>query len=296
MRNKVIIILATILIFGMCFTLGYVINNKTSNKASNDKVNVYSSDENNGSKNNNLSGKTNKNDDSKYSTILPNSRLGNEIIKNFNITNIYSLEFYKLLDSENLSDKVKRSLAFIDITQGNDYIYMLEYSDDSTSSYISRDNMHEAISSIFYLNENIEDGDIIYNFKYDQENKKYVIPAIGVDNGNQKIVIEVPEVIYEYSDRYEVIMDRLYIKEEMLDTNSDDTLAKMKISSYYDLDMKNLAVEIEESGMYGTLSEQRNTLKSYIDNGSINKDRLEKTKYTLIKVGSNYKISKYEKI
>ena len=278
---------------------GYIINNrkKSENIAKNSDFEKY---EHINSSQNKDEGKTNVDIKAKEAEkILPNSRIGIDILKNFQITNVYSAKFYKLLDSEGLSDKVKRSWSFINIIQGNDYLYMLNYSEDSSYTYISESDLITVSSSIFYNGKSILSGDIIYDFKFNEKDKRYEIPSIGISGGNDVITVEVPYEILEYENgKYEVYMYRIYLKQTMSDlkTETQEQFANIITSVYYDENLSNKACQIEDDGILSNLEGQRDILRSYIQSKKIDSNLLQKTKYTLLKEGTSYKISEYEKL
>lgn len=231
--------------------------------------------------------------------ILPNSRIGIDILKNFQITNVYSTRFYNLLDNEGLSSKVKRSWSFINIMQGNDYLYMLNYSDDSSYTYISESNLITVSSNIFYDGKSIASGDLIYDFKFNQKDKRYEIPSIGISGGDDVITVEVPYEILEYQNgKYEVYMYRVYLKQTMSDFKAEtqEQFANIITSVYYDENLSNKACQIDDDNILSNLEGQRNILRSYIESNKIDSTLLQKTKYTLLKEGSSYKVSEYEKL
>ena len=124
MKKKVIIVVVSLLVFCMCVVFGYIVTSRKDVKNANEAKVDTSNQENTETANNEQVSKNEEKNNNNGEKIVVNSNMGNEILKNFNISNIYSSEFYKLLDSEGLSDRVKRSWAFIEISQGNSYTYM----------------------------------------------------------------------------------------------------------------------------------------------------------------------------
>ena len=298
MKKKTVIILIVVFCFLLCFLLGYIVVNRFIIKNDNEVVQSNNNLEQDiqNSNQQNINDKNNEeNKDTKVINILPNSRIGMEILKYFEITNTYSSEFYKLLDSENLSDKVKTSMAFINIMQGKNYVYMLEFSEETADTYITKQNMQTAINDIFYNSKDTFSKDVIYDFKYDEQNSRYVIPAVGMNNKDSKIAIEVPYEILEYSDRYELSMYRVYLEQKMEEKEGEEEV-HIKNTIYYDEYVLNQACEITEDAINSDLNSQRDIIKKYIDDKKIDSLRLTKVKYTLVKDGENYKISKYEKL
>ena len=298
MKKKTVIILIVVFCFLLCFLLGYIVVNRFIIKNDNEVVQSNNNLEQDiqNSNQQNINDKNNEeNKDTKVINILPNSRIGMEILKYFEITNTYSSEFYKLLDSENLSDKVKTSMAFINIMQGKNYVYMLEFSEETADTYITKQNMQTAINDIFYNSKDTFSKDVIYDFKYDEQNSRYVIPAVGMNNKDSKIAIEVPYEILEYSDKYELSMYRVYLEQKMEEKEGEEEV-HIKNTIYYDEYVLNQACEITEDAINSDLNSQRDIIKKYIDDKKIDSLRLTKVKYTLVKDGENYKISKYEKL
>ena len=298
MKKKTVIILIVVFCFLLCFLLGYIVVNRFIIKNDNEVVqsnNNLEQDIQNSNEQNINDKNGGENENSKVINILPNSRIGMEILKYFEITNTYSSEFYKLLDSENLSDKVKTSMAFINIMQGKNYVYMLEFSEETADTYITKQNMQTAINDIFYNSKDTFSKDVIYDFKYDEQNSRYVIPAVGMNNKDSKIAIEVPYEILEYSDKYELSMYRVYLEQKMEEKEGEEEV-HIKNTIYYDEYVLNQACEITEDAINSDLNSQRDIIKKYIDDKKIDSLRLTKVKYTLVKDGENYKISKYEKL
>lgn len=305
MNNKVIIfVISGIILFGLCFGVGYIINNRKNNDKIIDNEDVISKVDNSDASQNQVEDKT-QNQEEKVEKILTSSRIGVDILKNFNITNVYSYDFYELLDQEGLSDKVKRSWSFVNIMQGSDYLYMLQYLDDSLYTYISEANLNTVIDYTFYNSKNTKSGDLIYNFKFNDEMKRYEIPSIGVANSDGVITVEVPYEILEYENgKYEVYMYRIYMKQSIEENekninenvDTEEQFANIVTSIYYDKTLNNKACEINDEKLLANLDGQREILSEYINLNKIKKESITKVKYTLVKEGSYYKISDYTKI
>lgn len=302
MSKKIVIIVMTcVILFGICFSLGYIINNK---KEGNDYKTKVEDDNSKEIIDDNTSQVVSNNktqvQENKSEKVLINSKIGLDILKNFGITNVYSSDFYKLLDKEGLSDKVKRSWCFINVMQGNDYLYMLQYSSDSSYTYISESNLKEVIKNTFYESEDVLSGNLIYDFKFNNEMKRYEIPSLGVANANGVIIVEVPYDIVEYQNgKYEVYMYRIYLKQSILENagTEEEQFASIITSIYYDDQLNNKACEIKDDDrILANLDGQREVLSQYIDSNKIEKSSILKIKYTIIKEGSYYKISDYSKI
>lgn len=297
MKKRVILIVAIVLAFVLFFLLGYTL---TGRSAKNDSKKVNENINDNSSR---VSEEINQNSTSNYKDdkgeiVRLDSKIGYEVLKNFEVTNLYSIEFYKLLDNERLSDKTKASLAFINIMQGKNYLYMQEFSDTDGSTYISKENMQTVINDIFYDSKDIFAKELIYNFKFDEQLNKYIIPSIGISGDVGKFAIEVPYEITEYSDRVELLMYRYYISQDFIESTDDAGNINLEIKNdiYYSDNMAVIAYEVKDNNMGGELSLQKETLRKYIDDEKINKDLSTKVKYTLVKDGSSYKIKSYERV
>lgn len=295
MKKKVIIVVVSLLVFCMCVVFGYIITSRKNVKNANEAKVDTSNQENTETANNEQVSKNEEKNNNNGEKIVVNSNMGNEILKNFNISNIYSSEFYKLLDSEGLSDRVKRSWAFIEISQGNSYTYMQEYSDEDANTYISSANMATVINNIFDNSVEVKDGELIYNLKFNFDTKKYEIPSIGIANSQDLIVVEVPFDILEYDNRYEAYMYRIYLVQKM-EESLDESQVNMKTIAYYDSSLLTKACEIDDEDIYSDLNTQKTVLSEQISKGKIDKNILQKVKYTLVKKGSNYKVTKYDKL
>lgn len=296
MKKRIILIVAVILAFVLFFALGYTLtskNIKKDEKKADNKNTDISSTSSNGNNDN-----INNDKEDKGQVVRLDSKIGYEVLKNFEVTNLYSKEFYKLLDNEKLSAKAKASLAFINIMQGKNYLYMQEFSDTDGSTYISKENMQAVINDIFYDSKDVFASELIYNFKFDQEKNKYVIPSIGISEDSSKFAVEVPIEILEYNDKVELTMYRYYISQEFVENTDANGNINLEIKNdvYYSDNMAVKACEIKDNNMGGELSLQKETLKKYIDDGKINKDLSIKVKYTLVKDGSSYKIKEYDRI
>lgn len=295
MKKKVIIVVVSLLVFCMCVVFGYIVTSRKDVKNANEAKVDTSNQENAETANNEQVSKNEEKNNNNGEKIVVNSNMGNEILKNFNISNIYSSEFYKLLDSEGLSDRVKRSWAFIEISQGNSYTYMQEYSAEDANTYISSANMATVINNIFDNSVQVKDGELIYNLKFNFDTKKYEIPSIGIANSQDVIVVEVPFDILEYDNRYEAYMYRIYLVQKM-ENSLDESQVNMKTIAYYDSSLLTKACEIDDEDIYSDLNTQKTVLSEQIAKGKIDKNILQKVKYTLVKKGSNYKVTKYDKL
>ena len=135
----------------------------------------------------------------------------------------------------------------------------------------------------------------ILAFKFNFDTKKYEIPSIGIANSQDLIVVEVPFDILEYDNRYEVYMYRIYLVQKM-EESLDESQVNMKTIAYYDSSLLTKACEVDDENIYSDLNTQKTVLSEQISKGKIDKNILQKVKYTLVKKGSNYKVTKYDKL
>ena len=101
--------------------------------------------------------------------------------------------------------------------------------------------------------------------------------------------------ILEYDNRYEAYMYRIYLVQKM-ENSLDESQVNMKTIAYYDSSLLTKACEIDDEDIYSDLNTQKTVLSEQIAKGKIDKNILQKVKYTLVKKGSNYKVTKYDKL
>jgi hypothetical protein len=288
MKRKFItgVIVVSIIICAVAF--GYIISNlltKDNINKTNTKQNEQSTD--NTTTQNNVTTTTTTSEN-----IVLDSKIGTEILNILRVPNIYSEKYYSILDSSGLSNDTKRFFAFMKIYMDSNYSNLLRSSENYVGSYITAKDLENVAKNLFYNTTSINHGEVFGESSYDKENQNYIIVPMGFAGGNFNYVVEVPYEMKEYTDRIEVSMYKLYITrmsdEESLDSNSENII-------YYDSARQNKGFSISDVDMYDEES-QISIIKRYIDNGSIKKDKLEKTVYEIKKDGAYYKISGYKTV
>lgn len=131
-------------------------------------------------------------------------------------------------------------------------------------------------------------GNVVGENTYDKENENYVVMPIGFAGESIDFTLEVPYEIKEYNDRVEVSFYRVYCNQY---TDTESIEGKMYTKLYYD---KNRTIEIENTDSEEMLDPetQATYITNKIDNGSIDKLKLETKVYTLKNEDGNYVIVK----
>lgn len=284
MKNKAIIIIVIIVCVLGIATLGYIItNNIINNKAeSNDIVNKDTDNQ----VVNESSTNTNNNN---YENVVLNSRVGLKILEKFNISNIYSDMLYTEIDNNGLSNNAKILFTYITIiTDSDKYSNLLRVSEEYMGNYVTKSDFESVAKSLFGNDTKLIHGDVLGEKTYDSQRENYVIMPIGFAGESIDFTLEVPYEIKEYSDKVEVSFYRIYCN-QYTDTDSID--GKMYTKLYYD---KNRTIEIETTDSEEMLDPdiQITYITNKINNGSIDKSRLETREYTLRNEDGNYIIVK----
>ena len=100
MKNKkVIIAITAIAILFFFIFLGYYISSKVILKDKDDKSNTTKIEESEEIKNDNIKNIDEKNDNEKdYENVVLTSKIGNEVLSKFSVSNIYSKILYDAID------------------------------------------------------------------------------------------------------------------------------------------------------------------------------------------------------
>ena len=285
MKRKAIIGVIIVLCVCGLACLGYIITNnivnneEPKNEIVNENTNTDNSNENN----------SNTDTKNEYQNIVLNSRVGLRILEKFKISNIYSDMLYNEIDSNGLSNKAKLLFTYITIITDTDkYSGLLRVSEDYTGNYITKADFESVAKSLFGKDTKLTHGNVVGENTYDKENENYVVMPIGFAGESIDFTLEVPYEIKEYNDRVEVSFYRVYCN-QYTDTQSIE--GKMYTKLYYD---KNRTIEIENTDSEEMLDPetQATYITNKIDNGSIDKLKLETKVYTLKNEDGNYVIVK----
>lgn len=285
MKKKAIIIVIIIMCVLGLATLGYIITNNFINDEANnnDIINNIDNIENDGK-----DYEVTDNKDS-YENIVLNSRIGLRILEKFNISNIYSDLLYDEIDNNGLSNKAKLLFTYITILTDMDAYYgILRESENYTGSYITKNDFENVAKKLFGQNLVLNHADVVGENSYDESAGNYVIMPIGFAGESINFTIEVPYEIKEYSDRVEVDFYRIYCT-QYSDTESID--GKMYTKLFYD---KERSIEIEDTDNEEMLDPetQNSYINKKIEDGMIDKSKLDKKSHTLKNEDGNYIILK----
>ena len=275
--NLLLTIVITVIIAGVIFAMVY--QKPTNNTNVNENTNTDNSNENN----------SNTDTKNEYQNIVLNSRVGLRILEKFKISNIYSDMLYNEIDSNGLSNKAKLLFTYITIIADTDkYSGLLRVSEDYTGNYITKADFESVAKSLFGKDTKLTHGNVVGENTYDKENENYVVMPIGFAGESIDFTLEVPYEIKEYNDRVEVSFYRVYCNQY---TDTESIEGKMYTKLYYD---KNRTIEIENTDSEEMLDPetQATYITNKINNGSIDKLKLETKVYTLKNEDGNYVIVK----
>ena len=196
---------------------------------------------------------------------------------------------YNEIDSNGLSNKAKLLFTYITIITDTDkYSGLLRVSEDYTGNYTTKADFESVAKSLFGKDTKLTHGNVVGENTYDKENENYVVMPIGFAGESIDFTLEVPYEIKEYNDRVEVSFYRVYCNQY---TDTESIEGKMYTKLYYD---KNRTIEIENTDSEEMLDPetQATYITNKINNGSIDKLKLETKVYTLKNEDGNYVIVK----
>lgn len=283
-KKKVTITIVVILSVIACIAFGFILVNvidksEESSKSTEDLTNnVEQSDEEN------KQGKTN------YTNVTVDSKIGLEIVEKISITNMYSEEFFKELNTKGFSPIAKTMYTFLKISNNEDYKGYFRISEDYIGEYITKDDLVKVAKDMIEDTSNMAHKELFITGSYDEVNKNYVVVPMGFAGNDFEYTVQIPYDIKEYDTHVEVLVYNLYIT-RLGDYVSDEESYNDTV--FYDVNRTKEAVKISDDKMYDEY-EQISLLKGKIDKAQINKKDLSTSKWTLKKSNNKYLVSNYE--
>ena len=227
----------------------------------------------------------------RFENIVLNSKIGNEVLSKFSVSNIYSKILYDKIDENGLSDEAKMIYTYVTIVSNYDYHNMIKSSDD-IGGYITKEDFETVYKSLFGKNSSIEHRSVITDKLYNKEKEYYEYLTFGYGGIEFNFIVEVPFEIREYNDKLDVLFYRFYgtstselkkdgTQEQKVELYENSTKEKQLYSSS--------DVKLQDN------DSQKDYIKSLIDDGEINKDNLEIVTYTLNEENDEYYITDVNK-
>lgn len=288
MNKKSVTITITVIVTAICVCLAIILFGKKEENTS------YNSEEIN-VENNETKEKVDVEEENKEETtkIALDSKIGSELLNKLFIPNVYSVQIYKELDKNGISNDFKIMHTFANMTSLQEYSSYLREGEDYIGSYITSDDLEKVASTIFKNTSSLNHKAVFEDDTYNKETSNYVIIARGFFGDSLEYVVEIPYQINEYEDKIEVNSYRMYITREYEDSEATSLAQLDKV--YYNEAKTSLATTIKNENMSDEIGAQKDILNKEIENGNIKKESLEKTTWVFEKLGGKYLISDYTK-
>lgn len=223
--------------------------------------------------------------------VVVNSRIGVQLTNLIKYSNIYSDRIIDELDESGLSDKAKLLIALDKLNREDEYQDLMSYPEDYSTTYVTGENMQKILDDIFY-NSDVNYMSIEEGMDYDSTNNIFTLIHIGYEGSSFSYTLEIPYQILQYSDRIELEAYRIYVTKNI---QMQDIIANVSNDLYYDKTKSILAITLNDE-VLGMESQQVEYVKELIDNGSIDKNKLERVQYIFKNNNDSYKIESFKKI
>lgn len=286
MKNKVITIVGLVIMITMFVLLGYVISSNYINKNMSDQKTNLSENNEEIDKVQENNAEIDTEDKKEYENVVLNSKIGNKVLENFCISNIYSNAVYEKLDSQQFTDDSKLIYTYATIVSNYDYHNMIQSSDDK-GSYISKSDFETVYKKLFGKNSKIVHKSVISDTLYHEDEQYYEYLTFGYGGVEINFILEIPYEIREYDDRIEALFYRVYAKADST-MNEDGT--QNQIVKLYENSSRTKAVYESDDVKLQQNDSQQDFVKELIDSGKLNKENLETVTYTLNEENDDYYI------
>lgn len=294
MKNKrIIIILCAILGVLILSTLGYIISSNII-KSGQDKqrptkdtsivINETKNDVENINEDNNK-------DEKKYENIVLTSKIGNEILSKFCISNIFSSTIYNKIDESGFSDEAKLIYTYVTINS-NYYYHNMIKSSNEIGEYITKEDFEMVYKELFGSQSIINHKSVITDTLYNEEKGYYEYLTLGYGGIEFDFIVEIPYEIREYEDKVEALFYRLYCKASS--SVNEDGESKQLVS-LYDNATRITEIYTSEDVRLQDNDSQQEFITDLIENNTIDKNILETVTYTLKEENDSYYISDVER-
>lgn len=281
MKSKVVTIVCCILIILAIICFGYIFLN-SNGKEENNSINTEQEVE----ENNEVVQR-----EERAKNVVVNSRIGNQITEHIKYSNIYSNRIIEELDENGLSDKAKLLIALDKLYRKDDYQTLMSYPEDYSATYITGENMQKILDDTFY-NSNTNYMSIEESLEYDSSNNLFTLVHIGYEGTSFNYTLEIPYQILQYSDRIELQAYRVYITKNV---QMQEITSNISNNLYYDKGKSLLALTLDDE-MLGIESGQVEYVRGLIEDGTIDKNKLESVQYTFKNNNDIYKLDSFKKI
>lgn len=287
-NKKFIIILCVILGVLMLGTLGFVVSsnivkNDQSEKNINSDINISNTEIKDDTQNIQSS---NNQSEEKYGNIVLTSKIGNEVLSKFCISNIFSTIVYDEIDKSGLSDEAKLIYTYVTITS-NYYYHNMIKSSNEIGEYITKEDFETVYKELFGKNSEITHKSIITDTLYNEEESYYEYLTLGYGGIDFNFIVEVPYQIREYEDRIEVSFYRIYCKATSTLNEEGET---EQLVYLYDNSYRITEIYSSDNVKLQDNDSQKEFIMELIENGNINKETLENVTYTLKEENNTYYI------
>lgn len=288
MKNRFIVIIVSVCVVIAVVAIGFIVSNIASSNKNNDTTNNVA---NNTTDDINQDDNNAKNDDGQ--DVLLTSKIGMNILDRFFVPNIYSESYFNEIVKNGLSDKAKILYTYIQISKKDEYSNMLRVKEDYSGSYITQKDLESLAQKLFTNANSLKHQNIFGEGSYDAENKNYIIVPMGFAGNSLNYVVEIPYKITEYDDKVEVFFYRIYGANIVDESKQEND--QIEGILYYDSNRTNIALKTKDTSIFDE-DEQQAYIEEKINSKEINKELIEKVKYTLKKTSTSYLIDKVEKL
>ena len=180
MNKKVVTIILIILAVIACAAISYIIANIVT-KSNNGEVTQESEDVTQSTQveNNNVEASEDNLTTNIYQNVVLNSKIGNEILSQINIPDMYSKQIFEELDKNGITDKLRIMYTFALMSTDANYTDYMRVSEDYIGNYITKEDLEKIAKTFFANTENLKHQNIFSEEIYNDETGVYVIVAKG---------------------------------------------------------------------------------------------------------------------
>ena len=130
------------------------------------------------------------------------------------------------------------------------------------------------------------------SLEYDNSNNLFTLVHIGYEGTSFNYTLEIPYQILQYSDRIELQAYRVYITKNV---QMQEITSNISNNLYYDKSKSLPAITLNDE-VLGMESEQIEYIRGLIEEGTLDKNKLESVQYTFKNNNDIYKLDGFKKI
>ena len=235
--------------------------------------------------------KKEENNEEKYQNVVLTSKIGNEVLSKFCISNIYSSTLYKELDLNGLDETSKAIFTYVTITSNYKYHNMIKSSNE-IGEYITKEDFETVYKELFGKEAEVIHKSVITDTLYNEEKGYYEYLTLGYGGIEFDFIIEIPYEIREYEDRVEALFYRVYAR--ATSSVTEDGVAEQLVT-LYDTSSRNNKIYSSSDDELQNNDSQQDYITKLIDDEEIKKDDLEKITYILKEEEKSYYISEVKR-